>query len=90
MYAGYIAIMWSVLLYHFKNSKYIEFLNSNNQKLQQIIVSQWKVFETFTGSAEPIMNYASTQKTYGMNNTYGWFVVLLFLCSFFEIFYCLF
>ncbi|UJR22061.1 hypothetical protein I4U23_025129 [Adineta vaga] len=40
----------------------------NNQKLQRLIVQRWQVFQTFNAPEEPIINYAHTQKTYGMAN----------------------
>ncbi|CAF0914881.1 unnamed protein product [Adineta steineri] len=45
----------------------------NNQRLQRIIVGRLQVFQSFGGPIEPIMNYANTQKTYGLKNTYEQF-----------------
>ncbi|CAF3436497.1 unnamed protein product [Rotaria sp. Silwood1] len=42
----------------------------NNQKLQRLFVNRWQIFKSYGGPAEPIINYANTKKTYGMNNTY--------------------
>ncbi|CAF0772408.1 unnamed protein product [Adineta ricciae] len=42
----------------------------NNQKLQQLVVQRWQIFQTFNAPEEPIMNYAHTQKTYGMANSH--------------------
>ncbi|CAF3977014.1 unnamed protein product [Adineta steineri] len=42
----------------------------NNKKIQQIVVQRWQVFQTFNAPEEPIMNYAHTQKNYGLNSTY--------------------
>lgn len=44
---------------------------SNNQRLQRLVVGRLQIFKSFSGPVEPIMNYASTQKTYGMRNNYG-------------------
>lgn len=44
--------------------------DSNNQKLQRLIVQRWQLLKTFSAPEEPIMSYVQTQKTYGMNNTY--------------------
>jgi hypothetical protein len=43
---------------------------SNNKKLQNFIAQRWHIFQTYNATEEPIMNYAPTQKTYGLNNTY--------------------
>ncbi|CAF3642731.1 unnamed protein product [Rotaria sp. Silwood1] len=42
----------------------------NNQNLQHFIVQRWQIFASFNALDEPIMNYAQTQKSYGMTNTY--------------------
>jgi hypothetical protein len=52
-----------------KNGFYILF--SNNQRLQRLIVGRWQVFKSFSGPTEPIINYANTQKTYGIRSAYG-------------------
>jgi hypothetical protein len=46
------------------------FLDSNNQRFQRFVVQRIKLFRMYDAPEEPIMNYAHTQKTYGMNNTY--------------------
>ena len=52
---------------------------SNNQRLQRLVVGRMQIFKSFSGPVEPIMNYASTQKTYGMRNTYGELIVAIWL-----------
>jgi hypothetical protein len=47
---------------------------SNNQKLQRLIAQRWQIFQTYNSTEEPIMNYAQTQKNYGLNNTYRSFL----------------
>ena len=72
MYAGYIVIMWYEESFEELIEKHvfdIEF--SNNQRLQRVIVGRWQVFKSFSGPVEPIMNYATPQKTYGIRSTYG-------------------
>jgi hypothetical protein len=61
-----------VVRINFSNSfSKCRYLSSNNQRLQRLVVGRWQVFKSFSGPTEPIMNYASTQKTYGIRNTYG-------------------
>jgi len=50
--------------------KIYSIFDSNNKKLQRLIVQRWQLFKTFNAPEEPIMNYVQTQKTYGMTNTY--------------------
>jgi hypothetical protein len=44
--------------------------HSNNQRLQRLIAQRWQAFQTYNAAEEPIMNYAQTQKSYGLTNNY--------------------